>query len=306
MVTGGAGYVGSVLVPLLLEHGYFVRVLDNLSVGGASLLPHFGDKNFEFMKGDVRDSKTVKRAVAGMDFIIHLAAIVGYPACRRDPKTSREVNVGGTKNIVTAAAKKVPVIFASTGSNYGAVVSEYCSEETRLNPLSQYGKQKTKAEDIVKSNEHYVIYRFATAFGVSPRFRLDLLINDFTFRAVKEKTLIVYEKNFMRTFIHVKDMARSFLHALEHFDAMDGQIYNVGDDRLNISKEQLCFLLKDKIDYYLYFADAGKDFDQRNYMVDYKKIRGTGFSCTIGIQEGIDELIAAAAVVELKNPYSNV
>lgn len=306
LITGGAGYIGTTLVPMLLEAGYFVRVLDNLSMGGQGLLPSFTKKNFEFIRGDVRDYKTVEKSVEGMDFIVHLAAIVGYPACRKDPKMSRDINVSGTQNVVKAAGKKIPVIFASTGSNYGKLVGKYCTETTPLKPLSDYGKQKTKAESIVKSNKNFVIYRFATAFGLSPRLRLDLLINDFCYKAVKEKTIIVYEKEFMRTFIHVKDIARSILHALENFETMNGEIYNVGDDNLNFSKEDVCLLLLKKVNYYLHFADAGKDIDQRNYIVDYRKIRSTGFNCTVSLEEGVEEMVKAMEVIDIKNPYANV
>jgi len=305
LVTGGAGYVGSTVVPMLLEQGYYVRVFDNLSMGGQGLLPNFTKKNFEFVKGDIRNLKEVKTTVEGMDFIIHLAGIVGYPACRKDPKGSRDINVTGTQNVVKAANKKIPILYASTGSNYGKLIDKYCTETTPLNPLSDYGKQKTKAEEVVKKNNHYVIYRFATAFGLSPRLRLDLLINDFSFRAVKDKTLIVYEKEFMRTFIHVKDMGRAFIHALENFEKMDGEIYNVGDDSINFSKEDVCTMLLKKVKYYLHFADSGKDLDQRDYMVDYNKIRKTGFTCIVGLEEGMDELIKAAEVIEIKHPYSN-
>ncbi len=306
LVTGGAGYLGTTLVPMLLEQGYKVRVFDNLSFGGQGILPNFSNPNFEFIKGDIRDPKRVKQAVKGVDFIIHLAAIVGYPACRKDPKTSREINVGGTENLVKAANKKIPIIFASTGSNYGKLINKYCTETTPLKPLSDYGKQKTKAESIIKTNKNFIIYRFATAFGLSPRLRLDLLINDFTVRAVKDRTLIVYEKEFMRTFIHVRDVARSFIHALENFKQMNGEIYNVGDEKLNFSKEDICLALQKKLDYYLHFADTGKDIDQRNYMVDYSKIQSTGFRCKVGLAEGIEEMIKAAEVIEIKNPYSNV
>jgi nucleoside-diphosphate-sugar epimerase len=306
LITGGAGYIGTTLIGMLLGRGYEVRVFDNLSMGGQALLPYFSEKNFEFIKGDVRDAKAVKTAAAGVDYIIHLAAIVGYPACRKDPKLSQEVNVVGTRNVVAAAAKKIPVLFASTGSNYGKLIDKYCTETTPLNPLTNYGKQKTKAEEIIKGNKKFVIYRFATAFGLSPRLRLDLLVNDFTYRAVNERTLIVYEKEFMRTFIHVRDIARSFIHAIEHFAEMNGEVYNVGDNSMNFSKEQVCLAIQKKVDYYLHFADAGKDFDQRDYMVSYDKIQKTGFNCTVSLDQGIDELIKASSVIEIKNPYTNV
>lgn len=306
LVTGGAGYVGIPLISLLLEKGYKVTVFDNLMWKGDVLLPYLLNPKFSFVKGDIRNREQLAEAFKGIDAVIHLAAIVGFPACRKHPIESREINVGGTQNVVDLADSKIPVIFASTGSTYGKVIEKYCTEITPLNPLSHYGKQKAEAEDIVKSNGNFVIYRFATAFGVSPRMRLDLLINDFTFRAVNEKTLIVYEKEFMRTFIHVSDMARSFLLALENFNKMNKEIYNVGDDRLNISKEKVCRLLQKYVDFYLHFVEVGHDIDQRDYMVDYSKIKKVGYKTTTTIEAGIQEIIKACRIIEIKNPYSNV
>ena len=241
------------------------------------------------------------------DIIIHLAAIVGFPACRKFPEYSREVNVKGTKNVLNLANGKIPIFFSSTGSAYGKIIEKFCTETTPLNPLSHYGEQKAEAEEIIKKNKgKFVIYRFATAFGAAPRFRLDLLINDFTYRAVNEKTLIVYEKDFMRTFIHVRDMSQSFLFALRNYNKMKGQIYNVGDESLNISKEGVAKLLQKHIDYYVHFVDVGHDLDQRDYMVNYSKIKKLGFRTTIGFEEGIKELIKACEVINVKNPYSNV
>ena len=210
LVTGGAGYVGTSLIPQLLAAGYHVRVLDSLLFGGNQLLPFFRNPNFEFQKGDVRSEADVKSAVKGCDVVIHLAAIVGYPACRKEPKVSEEVNVQGTKNVAAAVSREQLVLFGSTGSNYGQV-EDICTEDTPLNPLSLYGQTKTMAEAHLLANCTTVAFRFATAFGLSPRLRLDLLINDFTHRAVTQQYLVVYEKHFMRTFIHVHDMGRAFL-----------------------------------------------------------------------------------------------
>lgn len=306
LITGGAGYVGIPVLQLLLSKGYCVRVFDNLTWGGNVLLPYFGESKFEFIQGDIRKKEELRPAVAGVDVIIHLAAIVGFPACRKFPKLSREINVGGTKNLVDLTDGKIPIIFASTGSTYGKIIEQFCTETTPLNPLSHYGKQKALAEEIIKKNKKFIIYRFATAFGAAPRFRLDLLINDFTFRAVTEKTLMVYEGEFMRTFIHVRDMARSFLFALEHYQKMTGEIYNVGDENLNISKEQVAKLLLEYLDFHLHFIQDGHDIDQRDYFVDYSKIKKLGFRTKIGLKEGVEELIKACKIIELNNPYSNV
>ena len=306
LITGGAGYVGIPTVSLFLENKYKVRVFDNLSWGGDVLLPFLRNPNFGFIKGDIRKKEELQKALKGIDAIIHLAGIVGFPACRKFPERSREVNVDGTENVVDIAAGKIPIVFASTGSTYGKIIENFCTETTVLNPLSHYGKQKAKAEEIVKRNKKFIIYRFATAFGVAPRFRLDLLINDFTYRAITEKTLMVYEKDFMRTFIHVQDMAQSFLFALKNYKKMEGEIYNVGDESLNISKEKVARLLLKYVDYHLHFVPDGHDIDQRDYVVDYSKIKKLGCRTEIGLEDGVKELIKACEVIEVKNSYCNV
>ena len=305
LVTGGAGYIGSILTNELLRQGYGVTILDNLTFGGTSLLPFFADKNFRFVKGDIRDPQAVARAMEGIDAVVHLAAIVGFPACRKDPEGSRDINVRGTQVLADATPPDVPVFFASPGSGYGKMLEKYCTETTPVNPLSDYAKQKVEAEEIIRQHKKFVIFRFATAFGVSSRLRLDLLPNDFTYRAVREKTLIVYEKNFMRTFLHVRDIARAFIFALEHYDTMHEEIYNVGSNDMNYSKEAICRLIQERVDYYLHFADVGHDLDQRDYMVSYDKIHALGFKPSISMGEGIDELIKMCEVIEVKNPYYN-
>jgi nucleoside-diphosphate-sugar epimerase len=306
LITGGAGYVGSALTDLLLREGFQVRVLDSLKFGGLSLVPFFSDMNFEFQKGDVRVKSDVDRAMAGVDAVIHLAAIVGFPACRKDPAYSREVNVEGTKNVVAASGGKIPVFYASTGSNYGKMLEKICYETTPLNPLTDYGRQKTEAEKVIQKNtKEFVIYRFATAFGVSPRLRLDLLPNDFTYRAVKEKNLIVYEKHFMRTFIHVRDMAQSFLFALQNYPKMKGEVFNVGSNDMNHSKEEICNMIREQVDYYLHFAEVGHDLDQRDYIVSYDKIQALGFRTNVPMRQGITELVKVAQIIDIPKPYHN-
>ncbi len=306
LVTGGAGYIGSVLTPMLLQSGYRVRVLDSLLYGGATLLPLFRNPRFEFLRADIRDPAAVARAVQGVDVVIHLAAIVGFPACRLHPDLARTVNVDGTKVVADAAGRSRLVLFGSTGSNYGALVDEVCTEETPLRPLSLYGQTKTAAERYLMENCDTIAYRFATAFGVSSRMRLDLLINEFVFHAIRAKYLVIYEPQFMRTFIHVQDIAYSFLFALENRDKMRGQVFNVGSESMNYSKAEVCDMIKAKVDYYLHYADVGQDADKRNYVVSYKKINALGFRTTITVDEGLDELIHAVEVLDTRTPYTNV
>ena len=305
LVTGGAGYIGSVLLPELLKEGHQVCVYDSLLFGGNGLLPHFRNPNFSFIKGDIRDTKNLEKAMNGQDIIIHLAAIVGYPACSRNPELTLEVNLDATKRMVDLVKENQYVLFGSTGSNYGAV-KDICTEQTPLNPLSLYGETKTEAEQYIMNNCNATAYRFATAFGSSPRLRLDLLVNDFACKAIRDKYIVVYESHFMRTFIHVYDIARSFIHAINNESIMKGEVYNVGSDKMNCSKKQICNLIKDKVDYYLHLADFGEDADKRNYIVSYEKIKKTNFDTTISLEEGIDELTKSIDCIKFDNPYSNV
>lgn len=305
LITGGAGYVGTSLIPQLLAKEHKVTVFDNLAFGGDQLLPFFRNPNFEFIKGNIRNLDDVKMAVRDHDCIIHLAAIVGYPACRKDPILARAVNVDGTKNVISATSKSQLIIYASTGSNYGTV-DDVCTEETPLNPLSLYGQTKTLAEKMLLDNRTTIAYRFATAFGVSPRLRLDLLINDFTYKAMTQGYLVIYEKHFMRTFIHVHDMGRAFLFAIENSDKMKDNVYNVGSNKMNYSKEDICEKIRAKTNAYIHYADIGEDADKRNYVVSYEKLSSLGYDTSITVEEGIDELLKALNAVQFKTPYTNV
>lgn len=306
LVTGGAGYVGSTLVPLLLREGYEVLVLDNLVYGGGGILPLFGLPGFDFIRGDVCDAATLKRALRGADAVIHLAALVGYPACKREPEQAVKVNLEATRLLNALREPDQKVLYASTGSNYGAVVGELCTEDTPLRPLSLYGETKTKAEQELLKGRNAVVFRFATAFGVSSRMRLDLLINDFVYSAVRNRNLLIYEASFKRTFIHVRDMARAFLFGLEHYDLMVDNAFNVGTELNNYSKRDIAHLVQRHVDYYLHFADVGSDEDQRNYEVSYRKLEGLGFRCLTSVEDGVRELIAAASALDVSNPYANV
>ena len=306
LVTGGAGYVGSVLVPLLLQHGYEVTVLDNLMYGGEGLLPCFYFKNFSFFRGDIRDEVLVRTLLKDAEAVIHLAAITGYPACKKDERLAYDVNLFGTHTIGKHLRSDQTIVFASTGSNYGALVGQVCTEDTPLNPLTVYGMTKTAAEKFLMNNCNTIAYRFATAFGISPRLRLDLLIHDLVYQALRARNLVIYEKNFKRTFIHVRDMAQAFLFALENREALAHNVFNVGAESMNFTKEELVNKIRARLDFYIHFAEVGKDEDQRNYDVSYQKIAAKGFRPLIPFDQGLDEVIRALRLVEVKNPYSNV
>lgn len=305
LVTGGAGYLGSVLVPRLLEAGHTVTALDNLRYGGHGLLPCFRYAAFRFVQGDVRDRPTVRREVARNDVVIHLAAIVGIPACRKYPSEAESVNVEGTRVVVEALGRDQALILASTGSFYGDCGAQ-CSERSPLNPGSLYSETKMRAERLALEAGNAVALRLATGFGVSARLRLDLLVNDFVRQAVVNRQLIVYEKAFRRTFLHVQDIARAFAFAVEHLDRMRGQAFNVGHESLNLTKEQVALAIRERVDFYLHFAEVGHDPDRRDYTVSFQKLRDLGFEATVTLGEGLDELIRAMAVLRFDHTYDNL
>jgi nucleoside-diphosphate-sugar epimerase len=305
VVTGGAGYVGSVLVPHLLNLGYRVHVIDNLRFGGESMLPNFIHPNFSFRQGDVLDRGPLAADLADASAVVHLAALVGYPICKKFPDEARRVNLDGARCVLESAPAEARFINFSTGSNYGEVAG-ICDEDTPLNPLSLYGETKTAAERLAMERPNSVALRFATAFGLSPRLRLDLMINDFCYQALVNRYLLVYERRFRRTFIHVHDMARVVPHLLANWNAARDRVYNVGHESMNFTKEDITGLLRNKLDFHLYFADVGSDDDKRDYEVSYARIRGIGFHTAVDIDRGLDELIGGLRLVRIRNPYSNV
>lgn len=305
LVTGGAGYVGSLLVPALLEAGKHVRVVDNLMYDSMTLLTCFRHPGFEFVKADLTEEGVVAKAVQDVDAIVHLAAIVGYPACKKNPQLAWNVNVEVSRALLRERRKDQAIIHASTGSNYGAV-DGICTEETPLNPLTEYGETKTLAEREMLEAGNSVVFRFATAFGLSPRVRLDLLPNDFVYQAIHNRQLIVYQRHVRRTFIHVWDMARSFMFALDNLDRLRDQVYNVGHESMNYTKEDIARAIHKKQPYYLHFAEIGEDPDKRDYEVSYEKIRKVGFETSITLSQGLDELINGMTMVNVQHPYSNV
>lgn len=297
LITGGAGYVGSVLTDVLLSNSYHVRVFDPVSEAEFHPMPFLNHKKFELMQGDIRDPRAVRKAIKGVDAIIHLAAVVGYPACEKEPKLSHDINVNGTKTVVDVVNGSLPIFFASTTSVYGKIDDDVCTEETKRNPLSRYGKQKAKAEDIIRKNGEFVIFRFTTGFGVSYKMRFDNLPNDFTYKAIKEKKIIVYQKNYIRSFIHVRDIAKVFLFGIENYKNMKGEVFNVGNNDLNISKEELTIMIQKKTNCEIEFKEIGKDLEERNYFTSFDKITSKGYSTEISLSKGIDELIRTMKVL---------
>lgn len=305
VVTGGAGYVGSTLVPHLLAQGYRVTVLDNLRFGGEGMIPNFIEPGFRLVEMDILEHDRLRAEVSGADVVVHLAAMVGYPLCKKLPDEARRTNVDGTRALLDVMRPEQKLIYYSTGSNYGEVVG-VCDEDTPLNPLSLYGETKTLSETLVMERPNTVALRFATAFGLSPRLRLDLMINDFTYQALVNRYLLVYERHFRRTFIHVRDMARVVPHLLSVWDRARDRRLNVGHESMNFTKEDIVRLLQSKLSFHSYFADVGRDEDRRDYEVSYRRIRELGFETVIDIDRGLDELIHGLRMVRIRNPYSNV
>lgn len=308
LITGGAGYIGTTLLPLLLERNYSVTVYDSLMFNnGDKLLPFISNPNFSFVKGDIKDRELLRKSVKNKDIVIHLAAYVGYPICReKGEKESYEVNTAATKDLVDMLTEDQYLLFGSTSSNYGEV-KDICTEETPLNPLSIYGKTKTEAEQYVMSRKNSTAFRFATAFGVSPKLRLDLLVNDLTYKALTQKYAIIYESHFIRSFIHVKDMARVFLFAIENQLKMKSNVYNIGSNKMNFSKKQICELIKTKVpDVYFHYADFDQDLEKRNFLTSYDKINSLGFDINFSLEQGIEEIKKSVNLIQTDLKYNNV
>jgi nucleoside-diphosphate-sugar epimerase len=294
LVTGGAGYIGTTLVHLLLAKEYRVTVLDTLDFGIEPRILFFRRPCFSFVPASVLDRPSLEQAVADCDAIVHLAAVSGGPACERDPERARAVNEGGTEAVASITGRNRPLLFTSSGSRYGAVSDGICTEDTPLRPLSLYARTKAAGEAIVREQCSAVICRFATGYGVSPRMRIELVINYFVLAALKEPRLIVFQPLARRTFIHVEDIGCAILFALENVERMTGNTYNVGDESQNLTKQQVVELIKRRaptlrVDYDLQTTDM----DRRDYAVRYERIKSLGFKTGISVEAGKDELIRA-------------
>ena len=307
LVTGGAGYLGSVLVPTLLAEGHEVTVLDNFLYAQNSLLDCCHHPSLSVIRGDARDRALLAQHLPGVDVILPLACLTGAPLCDRDPLEAKSVNLDAIRLLLELRRPEQRVVFPTTNSGYGIGQNGiHCTEETPLRPISTYGRLKVEAEQAVLEAGNSVTLRLATAFGISPRMRLDLLVNDFVYRAVTDGFLIVFQGHFKRNYIHVRDIARAFAHTLAHFDAMNGQPYNVGLSDANLSKLELCEEIKQQVpNFYVVEAEIGEDPDKRNYIVSNAKIERTGFKPIMSLQAGIAELIKGYQVVR-RHGYANV
>jgi nucleoside-diphosphate-sugar epimerase len=307
LVTGGAGYIGSVLVPHLLAQGHEVTVVDNFLYQQASLLDCCYNQRLAIIRGDVRDERLISELVPKADAILPLACLTGAPLCQRDPQTAKGVNFDAVKTIADLMSPQQLMVFPSTNSGYGVgQPGIYCDEDTPLRPVSLYGRLKVDLESILLDRGNCVTFRFATLFGVSPRMRLDLLVNDFTYRAVVDRCIVLFEPHFKRNYLHVRDAARAFVHALENYEQMQGLPHNVGLSDANLSKWELCEVIQKHLPNFRFLVEeVGEDPDKRNYIVSNQRIEATGFKPSVSLNAGVEELIKGYQVVRC-NQYSNV
>ncbi len=306
LVTGAAGYIGSMLVPMLIQKGHKVIALDNFMYQQTSLTDICYHPDVEIIRGDVRDMSLMKLLVSKVDVILPLACLTGAPICARDPSAAHSINFEAVKNFLELKSKNQIMIFPCTNSGYGVGSTDlFCDEESPLNPVSLYGKLKVDIEKILLQSGEAVTFRFATVFGISPRMRLDLLVNDFVYRAVNDRFVVLFEPHFKRNYLHVRDAAHAFIHTIENYDQMKGQAFNVGLSAANISKAELCIEIKKLIPaFQILEAPVGEDPDKRNYIVSNKKIEGTGFKTKVDLEGGIRELIKGFQIIK-RNQYGN-
>lgn len=293
LLTGGAGYIGSVLVGDLLAEGYKVTVLDNFMYHENSLALHYANSNLQVINGDVRNQELLKSLLPKFEWIIPLAAIVGAPACNRDEFAAKSINVDSALYLFEQANTETKIIMPTTNSAYGTTKpGTITTEDSKLHPISNYAVHKVEVERALMSRGNAVSFRLATVFGMSPRMRLDLLVNDLVNRALKDKSIVLFEANFIRNFIHVRDVSKAVRHAMQNWNNFNNQIFNVGLSSANISKRDLCLRIQTQVpDFIFTEAPLGKDPDQRNYWVSNQKIENTGFMCDFDLDHGIAELV---------------
>ena len=306
LVSGGAGYIGAILVPIALSKGYRVTVLDNLAYGQTSLLGCCSDPNFDFIRGDICDFGLVNDLLPKFDVVIPLAAIVGAPACDRNAMLARLVNYDAHMNIIGNLSTEQRVVFPTTNSGYGVgQVDIECTEESPLRPISEYGRTKVEIEKAFLDKGSAVTLRLATVFGMSPRMRMDLLVNDFVYRATKDRALVLFEEHFRRNYVHVRDVAKTFLFGMDHYERMKGEPYNVGLSSANLSKRELAEKIKEHVpELSIQTAAIGEDPDKRDYIVSNKKLEGLGWRPDHSLDDGIAELVKGYRILR-PNTFTN-
>jgi nucleoside-diphosphate-sugar epimerase len=300
LVTGGAGYLGSVITKKFLDNGYEVVVLDKLIFNQTSLLGCTNNPKFKFIHGDVRNKSLLEKLCNEADIIIPLAAIVGFPACTSEPKLAKEINFQQIVDIVKFTnGKDKKILYPNTNSGYGLSSGQIqCTEESPLAPISIYGTTKCEAENFLRTSTNAIIFRLATVFGVSSRMRTDLLVNDFVYKAITDKYIVVFEKSFKRNFIHIEDVANVFLFMLENYDKYKGEVFNIGLSNANLSKQELLEVIKSHVnDFAIVYDDYYEDPDKRNYIVSNEKIEGTGWKPVWNLNMGIEQLIMAYQMI---------
>jgi len=307
LVTGGAGYIGSTLVPALLERGFSVTVVDSFLYGQDSLAAVCYHPNFSLVRGDVRSMDTMRPLVARADVVIPLAALVGAPLCDRDPLAATSTNKQAILDMLPMLSRDQAVLLPVTNSGYGVGEADrFCTEETPMRPVSLYGRDKVEVERcLLEGHPSAVTLRLATVFGMSPRMRIDLLVNDFTYRAFHDRFIVLFESHFRRNFVHVRDVARAFLHCIDLFERMKGEPYNVGLSDANLSKRELCERIQTHLPSFVFMeSNIGRDPDQRDYIVSNEKIERSGFAPQFTLDDGIRELIKGFAMIR-NGKYSN-
>lgn len=311
LVTGGAGYIGNILVPLLLEN-YYVTVLDNLIHRQHGILENCYNPDFKFVYGDVRDKELYKKLVDKHDIIVNLAAYVGMPLCNRFPIETVQVNQESAEFLSQIVSKDQLVIHANTNSGYGLGThtegkAVFCTEETPLNPISLYGKTKCAAEKAIMASANNITFRLATVMGVSRKMRMDLLVNDFTYKAWNDRYIVLFESSFLRNFIHIQDVAEAILRAT-YSSKMRGQVYNLGNTSANVNKMDLCLAIKKQVpDFFITESEINKDPDQRNYIVSNEKLEKTGWKPRFSLDDAIREVLQACPIIKNTNcPFSDI
>jgi nucleoside-diphosphate-sugar epimerase len=299
LITGGAGYKGIVLTTKLLEKGYQVTILDNFMYGYEPVLHLVKNKNLT--KADIRNKIS---NLNEFDFIYHLAGISGYPACSANPHSAHLINVQATRNILRGLSKDQRIVYASTTSFYGRS-GKPCNEETPITPFSVYANTKYLAEQITMEKENAIALRFATIFGFSPKMRIDLMVNDFTYKAVKEGVLVLFDSFAKRTFMHIEDAADCYIMALEKFDQMKSNIFNAGGNHLNYSKFEIASMIRKKVEFNIIDSQM-QDKDLRHFLVNYDKIEKIGFKPKISVEEGIDELLKIYQFYEYYSHFKTI